>query len=102
MIDFLSNPEWIRPQMDFLVFLQNIRINSSILFDKLFLVITIFGEIWLPTLVCAIVYWCIDFKKGIYLLSLESLNRFFAHFLQEFSSYPLEVFQANQSLRLRQ
>ncbi len=82
MIDFLSNPEWIRPQMDFLVFLQNIRINSPILLDKLFLVITIFGEIWLPTLVCAIVYWCIDFKKGIYLFSLESLNRFFAHFLK--------------------
>ena len=28
MIDCLSNPEWIKPQMDFLVFLQNIRINN--------------------------------------------------------------------------
>ena len=82
MIDFLSNTELIRPQMDFLIFLQNIRINCPIIFDKLFLLITIFGEIWLPTLVCAIVYWCIDFKAGIYLLSLESFNRFFAHFLK--------------------
>lgn len=82
MIDFLSNPDWIRPQMDFLVFIQNIRINSSIIFDKLFLLITIFGEIWLPTLICAIVYWCIDFRAGVYLLSLESFNRFFAHFFK--------------------
>ena len=82
MIDFLSNPEWIKPQMDFLVFLQNIRTGSPIIFDKLFLLITIFGEIWLPTLICAIVYWCIDFKTGIYLLSLEGLNRFFTHFLK--------------------
>ena len=82
MIDFLSNPEWIRPQTDFLLFLQNIRINSSIIFDKLFLCITIFGEIWLPTLICALIYWCVDFKAGIYLLSLEGINIFFAHFFK--------------------
>ena len=82
MIDFLSNTEWIRPQIDFLVFLQNIRINSSIIFDKLFLCITIFGEVWLPTLICALVYWCIDFKAGIYLFSLESCSRFFTHFFK--------------------
>ena len=82
MIDFLSSPDWIRPQMDFLVFLQNIRMNSSIIFDKLFLLITIFGEIWLPTLICAIIYWCVDFRAGIYLLSLEGFNRFFAHFFK--------------------
>ncbi len=82
MIDFLSNTEWIRPQIDFLVFLQNIRINSSIIFDKLFLCITIFGEVWLPTLICALVYWCIDFKAGIYLFSLEGCSRFFTHFFK--------------------
>ncbi len=82
MIEFLSAPDWIRPQMDFLVYLQNIRIHSSIIFDKFFLTITIFGEIWLPTLICAIVYWCIDFKAGIYLLSLEGFNKIFAHFFK--------------------
>ena len=44
MIDFLSNPDWIRPQMDFLVLLQNIRIGSAITIDKLFLLITIFSS----------------------------------------------------------
>ncbi len=57
-------------------------INNSIIFDKLFLCITIFGEIWLPTLICSLVYWCIDFKAGIYLLSLEGINIIFAHFFK--------------------
>jgi len=79
MIDCLSNPDWIKPQMDFLVYLQNIRINCPDIIDKFFLSITIFGEFWLPTVICAIVYWCIDFKAGLYLFSLESFNKFFAH-----------------------
>ena len=54
MIECLSNPDWITPQMDFLVFLQNIRINCSDIIDKIFLSITIFGEFWLPTLICGI------------------------------------------------
>ena len=82
MIDCLSNPDWIRPQMDFLLFLQNIRLSYSDIIDKFFLSITIFGEFWLPTLICAIVYWCVDFRSGLYLLSLESFNVFIAHFLK--------------------
>ena len=79
MIDLLSSPEWINPQIDFLLFLQNYRIGPLEVFDKFFLSITVFGEFWLPTLICAVVYWCIDFKAGIYLFTLESLNVFLAH-----------------------
>lgn len=79
MIDCLSNPSWINPQIDFLLFWQNIRVNCPEVIDKFFLSITIFGEFWLPTLVCAIVYWCIDFRAGVYLFSLESFNIFLAH-----------------------
>jgi len=82
MIDCLSNPSWINPQIDFLLFLQNIRIEHSVIFDKFFLSITVFGELWLPTLVCAIVYWCIDFKSGLYLFSLECFNSIITHFLK--------------------
>ena len=82
MIDCLSNPEWIKPQMDFLVYLQNMRMGDLEIFDKFFLSITIFGEFWLPTLICAIVYWCIDFRAGIYLFSLESYNVFLVHFFK--------------------
>lgn len=79
MIECLSNPDWIKPQMDFLLYLQNIRINCSNIFDEFFLSITVIGEFWFPTLICAIVYWCIDFKAGIYLFSLEGFNKLFAY-----------------------
>lgn len=82
MIDCLSNPSWLNPQIDFLLFLQNIRIAQPEFIDKLFLSITIFGEFWLPTLICAIVYWCIDFKAGLYLFTLEGFNSVITHFLK--------------------
>lgn len=82
MIDCLSNQSWLNPQIDFLLFLQNIRIAQPEFIDKFFLSITIFGEFWLPTLICAIVYWCIDFKAGLYLFTLEGCNSVITHFLK--------------------
>ncbi len=82
MIDCLSNSSWITPQIDFLLFLQNIRVNCPDIIDKFFLSITIFGELWLPTLICAITYWCIDFRAGIYLFSMEGFNSLFTHFFK--------------------
>jgi len=79
MIDFLSNQAWISPQIDFLLFLQNIRLGNLEIFDKFFLSVTVFGEYWLPTVLCAIIYWCVDFKVGIYLFSLEGFNVILAH-----------------------
>jgi membrane-associated phospholipid phosphatase len=52
------------------------------LFDKFFLSITVLGEIWLPTLICAITYWCIDFRAGIYLFSMETFGSIISHFLK--------------------
>ena len=82
MIECLSNQNWISPQIDVLLFLQNIRLNCSDIIDKIFLSITCLGEFWLPTLICAITYWCIDFRTGIYLFSLEGFNILLAHFLK--------------------
>ena len=82
MIDCLSNPCWINPQIDCLLFLQNFRIGHLECLDKFFLSITIFGEFWLPTLICAIAYWCIDFRAGIYLFTLEGFNILLAHFFK--------------------
>ena len=65
-----------------LLFLQNLRIGKLEFFDKFFLSITIFGEFWLPTLICAVTYWCIDFRAGIYLFSMEGFNSLIAHFLK--------------------
>ncbi len=80
MIDCLSSQCWLNPQIDFLLFLQNIRISHFEAFNKLFLSITILGELWLPTLICAITYWCIDLRAGVYLFSLASCNAIITHF----------------------
>lgn len=80
MIESLSNPNWINPQIDFLLFLQNIRIAHFESFNNLFLSITIFGELWLPSLICAIVYWCVDLRAGLYLFSLSGCNVIITHF----------------------
>ena len=82
MIECLSDPNWINPQIDFLLFLQNLRIGHFDIFDKFFLSITTFGVFLLPTLICAITYWCIDFRAGIYLFGLESVNALLAHFFK--------------------
>lgn len=79
MIDCLSNPAWISPQIDFLLFLQNIRLGNLEIFDNFFLLVTVFGEYWLPTVLCAVIYWCVDAKAGIYLFTLEGLNALFTH-----------------------
>lgn len=78
MIECLSNPAWISPQTDFLLFLQNIRLNNPEVLDKFFLSVTVFGEYWLPTILCAIIYWCVDFRAGIYLFTVEGSNIIFA------------------------
>lgn len=82
MIDCLSNPDWINAQTDFLLLLQNIRIETLDIFDKFFLSITMFGELCIPTIICAIIFWCIDAKTGVYLFSLEGFNLLLSHFLK--------------------
>lgn len=82
MIDCLSNPNWINPQIDCLLFLQSFRVGHLECLDRFFLSITIFGEFWLPTLICAIVYWCIDFRAGVYLFILEGFNSLLTHFFK--------------------
>lgn len=80
MIDILSNPNWLVPQVDFLVFLQNIRSHCPNFINTFFLSITSLGEYILPVIISALVYWCYDSKKGIYLFSLLSLNVIISHF----------------------
>lgn len=80
--EFLSDTNWLNPQIDYLLWLQNIRIHLNPVFDTIFLNITSFGEVFLPTLVISIIYWCIDTEAGIYLFSLNSLGLIFIQFLK--------------------
>ncbi|MBR1424478.1 phosphatase PAP2 family protein [bacterium] len=68
----------IAPQIDFLLFLQNIRIQTGGVFDNFFLEITTLGELLFPTLFMCLIYWCVDFRAGIYLFTLNSFGLYFA------------------------
>ena len=70
--EFLSDPNWINPQIDYLLWLQNIRMHSSRIFETIFLYITRLGELYIPTIVMALIYWCIDSETGIYLFALNA------------------------------
>ena len=71
---FLSDSAWLRPQLDFLLYLQQIRTEHFEFLDKFFLSVTIFGELWLPILLCAVVYWSVNTKSGMYLFSLFGMQ----------------------------
>lgn len=80
--EFLTNPDWLKPQLDFLIWLQNIRLHIGPVLDNFFLGITKLGELLIPTLVMCIIYWCIDFEAGLYLFALNSVGLLFSKFFK--------------------
>lgn len=58
----------LEPQIEYLLLLQNFRDFSGHIFDGFFVHITTFGELTIPLLVIAFMYWCIDKKCGVYML----------------------------------
>lgn len=74
----LVSDGWINPQIDFLLWLQNIRLHFGSGLDMFFLRATMFGEFFISTLLMSIIYWCIDSKAGVYLFSLNSISLMFS------------------------
>lgn len=72
--ELMTCDNWLNPQIDYLVWIQNIRLQLGPVFDNLFLNITAFGELPAATLLISIIYWCIDAEAGFYLFSLNSLG----------------------------
>lgn len=60
-------------QLEYLLWLQNIREVTSGFFDTFFLSLTYFGELYIPITFIALVYWCLNKKVGEFLL----INYFF-------------------------
>ena len=69
-------------QINILIFLQNIRIEQFDFLIPFFLSITKLGEFFIVTTICCLIYWCIDSVKGIYLISLASVNVLISQFLK--------------------
>lgn len=77
--ELLSCDGWINPQIDYLLWIQNIRMHSSGIFDTCFLHITSLGELFIPTMIMSIIYWCVSFESGLYLFTLNSVGLLFAY-----------------------
>ena len=82
MLEFLTSPNWLNPQIDFVVYLQNIRMQIGPIFDDFLIWISRFGEIEFPLIFICMIYWCFDFKSGLYLFSLNALGIFAGQFLK--------------------
>ena len=80
--EFLSSDSWINPQINYLLYLQDLRIQSGGIFDNMFLSLTRLGEIFFTTLLVCVIYWCIDFKAGLYIFFVNSISLLFSQFLK--------------------
>ena len=74
MFEILSDPNWLAPQIDILLKLQEIRIQCPEIVTKFMLTITLLGELAIPALICSICYWCISFDIGMYLFCLMGFH----------------------------
>jgi len=61
--------DWLGWQIDYLLLLQNFRDLSFHVFDKFFLMVTMFGEVYIPLGITCLIYWCISKRAGFYILS---------------------------------
>lgn len=82
MIELLSDSSWIKPQIDLLLWLQNIRSFCPDIVNKFFLSATVIGEIWVPTVICGILYWCVNAKNGTYMFLLFGFHYIFSQLLK--------------------
>ena len=80
--ELLSSNNWITPQIDYLIWIQNIRMHCCNGINTCFLNITALGELLIPTIVMCVIYWCVSANAGLYLFSLNSIGLFVAHFLK--------------------
>lgn len=59
---------WLGWQIDYLLYLQNLRDVTHHVFDNFFLIITMFGEVMIPVVVICTLYWTINKKIGQFVL----------------------------------
>lgn len=60
----MVNSWWMSWQIDYLLYLQNLREVSHHIFDRFFLIITMFGEITIPIIIITLFYWVLNKRAG--------------------------------------
>lgn len=69
-------------QIDYLLLLQNFREATHGVLNPFFMFITSLGEFIFPTMLAAIIYWCINSKWGMYIFWNWSIGQFVSQFLK--------------------
>ena len=79
MIDIFNTPTLLNPQMDYLYFLQNVRLSAPTFVSDFFINLTTIGESLFSTLFIALIYWCINKNFGEFIM----LSNSFGYFLNQ-------------------
>ena len=69
--------QWLEPQIEYLLALQNFREATNGFFDHFFIGVTDFGEISIPTIIVAGIYWSFRRNFGTYIMWNWSLGMIF-------------------------
>lgn len=69
-------------QIDYLLMLQNFREATNGILNPFFMFITTLGEFIFPTMLAAIIYWCINNRWGMYIFWNWSIGQFVCQFLK--------------------
>lgn len=78
--EILTNPTVLKPQIDYLLFLQSIRTPEL---DFVFLNITKLGESIIPYIFVSLCYWLLDKRTGFILFTAMQLGMMTKDFLKE-------------------
>lgn len=73
---------WITPQIEYLLLLQNFRELTHEIFNDFFMFMTLCGEITIPFILAAGLYWCINSKYGMYIFWNWSIGTVINQFLK--------------------
>lgn len=79
MVNIFNTDALLNPQMDYLYFLQNIRLSISNVISDFFMSITAVGESLFTITFMALIYWCINKKYGEFII----LSCSFGYFLNQ-------------------
>lgn len=74
--------QFLAPQIEYLLILQNFREMTGGVLDKFFLFITSCGEITIPALLTAGIYWCFNSKSGRYIFFSWCIGTIACQFLK--------------------
>ena len=73
---------FLESQIEYLLWLQNIRVITNGIFDQFFMSITRFGEFLIPAAFITFIYWSLNKKVGEFLILTHAFSLLFNQFIK--------------------